>query len=419
MNSNNEVKIKGDGMNGGNLFSSLNPLRRMTHCTGIFLDWHYRPTEKNTSYFDNFVVFCLRVTYLALVSITFYACFEVWQTIQAVLSPSWRVIEELVLYFVMMIPFVQAFFTSIFFLNRRKELLNFLESFYLLETEFCIPSSHVKKSRLIAYFIYGIAMLFTFVGVCFVIMQPSYVVNGTVVYLPYYLNYYEIFRDNISEQLLEMFHIWSFAGISIPYLLSDLVPSFVYYHSGVVLKSIATEMEHMLLLNTATSAAAVMDPDGRKIHHIWAIYDRLANLVRRANEMFGYMLLLDYGIKFFLVSLLVHSVLATMRNQDDLAFTIVHLAAAICIATRLIMGVLLKSYLYQSSKTLSNQITSLTNRHWFCMNKNQRKLLLMFQKDVDRDQLIANPLDLFYITPGLLLAMLSLTVTYVIILFQS
>ena len=335
-------------------------------------------------------------------------------------------IEELVLHFVITMPFVQAFYTFIFFLIRRKDLFDFLERFYLLETEFVIPSGPIRKQRLVAYLTIGLAITLTITGACFVTLNPSKVENGTIEYYPYYLTYYATFRDIFTEPILEMFQIWSFFCLAIPYLLSDLVPSFIYYHSGAIVNAICEDIQKTLLvissgigLSSETQVDDSLDSDGREIHRIWMKYDRLALLVRNTNQTFGPMVFFDYGIKFFLVSLLAHSVLATLRESNETVFNIVHLAMAICIAARLISGILLKSNLYRSSKNLSNQISTMTIHHWFCINKSQRKLLIMIQQDVERDKLIANPLDLFYISPGILLAMLSLTVTYIIILFQT
>ena len=93
----NKVKCRNNGMNnnvGSYLFSSLSPLRVMTHYSGIFLDWCYSPISNNASYSGILFVFLLRmaISFLAFLSITAMAVFEVWQTVQKVLSPSWKAI---------------------------------------------------------------------------------------------------------------------------------------------------------------------------------------------------------------------------------------------------------------------------------------------------------------------------------------
>lgn len=425
----NKVKdIRSDSNDSaGFLFSSLDPLWRLTRYLAILLDWCYRPMTKDA---DHPVERCLRiaVTCLALYSVVVMTAFEAWQTIQGILSPSWTDVGELVFYFVVALPFLQTSWNLIFFLARRKELVDFFEQFHLLEMEFSnIQTGPIRKERWVTYLAFGITTAFTLVGASYVILQPSYTsVNGTLIYHPYYLPYYQTFRDSFTVPFLGIFQVWACTCVAIMQLLGDLVPAFTYYHSGVVMTAICDQIRDELLPSPAKSngkpAAALtfgIDQEGRTIHRIWTKYDKLSGLVRKANRLFGSMLLVDYGLKFFLIALLTYSVLGNLRSTTNVSFTLIHFGIAVCLTTRLISGVLLKSHLYRSAKRVSNRIASLINRHWFGVNRDQRKVFLTFQEQIDRDQLTAHPLDLFHITPALLLAMLSLTVSYIIILFQT
>ncbi len=88
------------------------------------------------------------------------------------------------------------------------------------------------------------------------------------------------------------------------------MPTFVYYHCGAAIFGIRDEIGELLpsLVLTEESDEA-HQKNGRHLHTILAKHKNVRDLVRTANNLFGSLMAIDYGLKFFMICLLAFAVM--------------------------------------------------------------------------------------------------------------
>lgn len=224
--------------------------------------------------------------------------------------------------------------------------------------------------------------------------------------------------DIFPLEFLLTFEVVTFLLLMFYQTLADLIPSFIYCHTGAAITAILDEIndkKDTIFTGINTDGAELMDPC-RILLEIWSKYYRIRQLVRRANDLFGWMLLIDFGIKFYMmVSLLYYELyFGIFTLITTIAFLLVLLTCVI----RLVNGVSLITEVESSREQLIFQMSIHYNTYWLDMESKVRKVYSAFKSEVSSDQLAASPMGLFNINAGLLLSILSLTVTYLVILFQ-
>ncbi len=86
---------------------------------------------------------------------------------------------------------------------------------------------------------------------------------------------------------------------------------------------------------------------------------------------------------------------------------------------RFITTILLCSRLYAAGEHLQSNICRFLAVTWFRLKPDERQFFTAFLVRVQDDGIVASPLGLYPIRPSILLALLSLMVTYLIVLLQS
>lgn len=197
-------------------------------------------------------------------------------------------------------------------------------------------------------------------------------------------------------------------------ILADLIPSFIYYHAGTTITSIHDEINNK---KDVFFKYSFKNKEGRDLLRIWSKYNRVRRLVKRADQLFGWMLLFDFGIKFFMVCLLSYNLLAN-STRNTATTQIISLFLMITYIIRLVNSVSLMSEVQESRVLLTAQMSVHHNTHWMDVDAESRQVLSDFKMEVIADQLAASPLGLFTVNHGLMLTLLSLIVTYLLILIQ-
>lgn len=415
---------------GNFLLDSLRPLWRMTQFLGILFDW-CQPTIDAvclaTAY--RFVVIWLTIS-----TVAFMTVFELYQTVIFLTRQGpkkemkFSTVHSLVAIYYWLVPLVQTCWILLYFLFLSKSLLSFFKLFRYLEDQHSPYLARIKKNNLIIiYLTFGFASLLTLFGACYMVINDDHQI--------YLLTYRELFIKTFTERFLDFFQMSVFFLVVIFQLLSDLVPAFVYCHSGYVVRAIQEALQDVFIQTNnqlkphpsspdekgtaGPSARTHLDPEGRTLHTIWSKYDSLRLLVQQADFLFGKLIVFDCGVKFFMISVSSYSVLRSIRESTTIdRAIIVSVGIFTAYLVKLIFCTLLQSNLYYSSKKLVLRLAAWQHAHWYNLNLNQRKVMAAFYGQVRKDQLSASPLKLYTITPNLLLTMLSLTVTYMIIFLQ-
>lgn len=404
--------------NGNFLCDSLRPLWKLTHYTGILFDWCV-PLSFNASCSSALIRYCIMS--LSVGSLVIMTIFQTYQMFAVIVSDTWDIIDDLVIHFIWFIPLPHTCWNVAFFITRRRELLAFFEKFHQLEKQTHSTPVHSLARRQVVFWFHAIFGLLLSVGIAIMIC-----------YYPeefYFPTYYPMLRNIFTAPLLGIVEFVAFGVVLIYQSLTDLVPAFVYYHCDSLSAAIQNDLRGAIPIgilpgrrNSSNIAVVELeekqDREGRLIHAVWSKYVVLRNLVKASDLMFGPLLLINYGMKFFMICMMTFSGLNDFRSTP-LFDVIVPLVISGFYVFRLTCCVMLKSQLYRSRERLITELVGCVNGYWFDLSWSEREVLISLQEQVERDQLTASPLGLFSVTPGILLTTASLTLTYIIILMQS
>jgi len=141
-------------------------------------------------------------------------------------------------------------------------------------------------------------------------------------------------------------------------------------------------------------------------------------LFQKKKKMCDFWYIVDHGTKLSLTCTLTSMALSTAKDVevDKLAV----LTTAITFVFRFLTGLLHAAQLSCSSSNLKATASSLLrSKHCYKMTQEERSFAFLFIHRLQDHQLAACPrLNLYCVTYSILLTVLSLTVSYVMILFQ-
>ena len=420
------------------LDETLRPLWELTHYCGILLDW-CRPISKDNHSFYKVT----RFVWISLLFLLLFAIFsfEMIQLVRGIESaPS---IHVMILNILWSVPLLVGFIVQEQFLRYRREFLRFFQDWRALETEIgqLNPDCVMCKSRGMHLMMYAIHAGMTIAGLTALGLD---IFNHPEA--PYLISTYQIVRETIPPPLICLIHLTPI-GFTLTFLvLGDLVPSFTYYHAALAVNCLEKNMVKFCSNNISNDSVLSVkslaneqlinqgidcwkrlpemppcEPDGY-VHLIWKQYDNIDRMVNRANSLFGTFWVCSQGVIIFMITALLYSVFyylddaLRMRSVDQI---LPYLLNFIALTFRLISSTLISSHLYRSAIKFRVTLNHLFNQHWFQLSKPDRELLRSFLLRISTDHLIASPLDLYDITPSILLTVLGLVVSYVIVLLQS
>jgi len=206
-------------------------------------------------------------------------------------------------------------------------------------------------------------------------------------------------------------------------IVFELIPSFVFYHAAKNVEAMETEIQNDIMMDAEGSQST--QEVGERIKQIWARFENLNSLVNRANKIFGPMIILNHGVSLFSVCCTVYSLFYWIQSQGkaDAATQYVPwqglLLYLLVLLPRIIFSIYLMSKLKKRSNSLTGTVTQLLAFRCNFSGKEERCNTKAFLNRLQFAGLSACPGGFYHITPSVLLNLLSLTVSYTIILLQS
>jgi len=201
--------------------------------------------------------------------------------------------------------------------------------------------------------------------------------------------------------------------------LIDIVPTFVYYHAANMVEAITWEIRE-IAKNEAPSSVS----NSGMVHSLRSRLETLIAMVDRTNKLFGSMVILCQGILFFIICCGVYNFLLTVKGSsyDDIAFNVpaVFLTTLALFPPRLVFTISFMSKLNSSSDQLLSAVSYFSYQREFCADsKEERRVVRSFIGRLSQTKLAANPSGFYKIKPSVFLNLLSLIVTYTVILMQT
>lgn len=317
-----------------------------------------------------------------------------------------------------------SFATHFNLLLHHKELVKFFEDFKKnlapMNNMRSIRATHevtLNKICLLTYFLYFIIMIL-------------FMVVASMRLIPYLTNANTAnFKDFIS---ILTFTIKVLRGLGDVYAsfftgLADIIPIFIYYHAAIAVEMLVQQwqsMMHIMLKEEKERnqedrikikpTVSVFEEETRQISRL---YDSIVHFVSRTDHLFGHIMILSKGLSIFVICTIVPTLIDNSSLNPSKSLFPYILTVFIF---RLVWPIFMLSKLYTSTERLRAAVLSFqfkTNLNNILPSEEKAvKFLLIQLKD---DKLAASPLGLYSITPSTLLHILSIVLTYIIILLQS
>ena len=306
-------------------------------------------------------------------------------------------------------------FTCASFILKREKLWNFFEDWRQMETRFQMNQQNSSKTKKLKQMVVATNWL----------MYGSVVIAASllILYRPdasYLLSHYKKVRDSVGLPGVIIFHAVTVFSNFIIESLSGAVPGFIFYHSAQVLRSFKTDAEQIFkkfsYRNTpASSLESSLFQAG--MHDICLRYELVSKLVKRANRLFGTMMIFNHGTVLFMIVTLFYSIFYQLkRSRID---SITYFGGMLPYVYQLLIGHLLAAQLHSASKKLRLKFSSLLAKHSIYLTREDVCIASSFLNHLQEDQLAARPLDLYEITSSNFLTFTTLIISYVIVLLQT
>lgn len=395
------------------LINTMRPLWKMTQSTGILLDWVGSPlTSTPPQLMINIKSLCnIFISSIAFFSLScsfaFIACKIITKLMEPQSNPSVFSVIIGVLFAVP--PFISSL-NLLMLLFIRKDLAKLIEDFHHFESQqlsFSTNQGHVefRKRRRNAFIKTISTNLTLFLGASwtFYDQQDQYILFTAD----------HTMANIFPIPVLITFEIMVIFLCLLYQILVDLIPSLIYHHAGIAIAAIHDEInfKENILFKTGN------DDSKGILLQIWSKYIRVRQLVKRTDKLFGWMLILDFGIKFFMICLFSYNFLANTKVNQPID-SVTPFIVLVTYIIRLMNSVSLMAKVQESRELLTAQMSVHHNTHWLDMDAEVQKVFCAFKSELSSDQLAASPFGLFSVNNELMLSLFSLIVTYLLILIQ-
>ena len=204
--------------------------------------------------------------------------------------------------------------------------------------------------------------------------------------------------------------------------LSGAVPGFVFYHAGQILRSIKCDIEHTFIQLTDNSNIKMLSSSARstfqiQMHAIFLRYEILSKLVKRANKLFGALMIFNHATLLFMIVVLLYSIFHQIqRSRID---ALIFFSAIIPYSYLLLINHLLSAQLSSASSKLKFTLSSMMARNCLRLTKEDLSIASIFLSHLQEDKLAARPLNLYSINNSSILTLTSIIISYVMVLLQA
>ena len=391
------------GGNGNTLERSLRPLWMATHYGGITLDW--------CKEFPNRSRISIAIRWISIVGSFFLLIsgfgFELYQ-LSMEITKSNSTISSIMPNLLWFSSYPSSIATLFIFIFNHKDLLLLFKDWADLEMKqqgiLFQMKSHLKRLLYCVYGGYGLLITCGFVIGFFTLLNDP---DAT-----YLLSHYKVIREALTLPVIILFHMVSLIHAYVFNIIADLAPAWTFYHAGQMLRSLSLEVEeHFLRLSNDLPCKA-----HPSYHDIRAKYETLSQLTERANRLFGWINIVNYGVLLAVICSESYIVVSNIRSSN--LFTYYHFFVMTIYVMRLLTSFLIASQLETASEKFRLAVSILLAGE-AKLGQEECKKWELFLNRLREGALIGRPLDLFEMSPSLVLTIVNLIITYVIVLLQS
>ena len=374
---------------------SLRPIYLTSYYTGILQDWccdHHRPGRsiRTLRYISTTVVF------LMLGSMLVFEIFQLGSELSKITS-----IHSILPNLLWICTFPLSLMVLIRYHFYRCDFLSFFDKWRRLEAWLVYVNASSSINWLSKFIVgsYALMSFGLFAGLYFLTQrQPD---------ASFLLSSYPLMRKWFTLPVLSGIHVVLVFFSWILLSLADLVPALIFAYSARILNALNSEVERHFSVGDYVQG----------MRRTWLRYETLSQLTDKANRLFGWLIFIDYAVKFSMICVLFYVLCRNFFNQDADSFTF--LFGAISYIFRLVACNILASRLHSESIRFESTVSSLVSLNCIDMTGQEREIIGFFLRRLEQNPLGAQVLGMIEITPKILLTMTSLIISYVIVLLQS
>lgn len=375
---------------GFSLEGSLRPLWMISHYGCFLFDWCRPMPIKNRLTVS--IAHC--IGFISLFVMIAMCMFEMVQLVLEIIKPTSN-IHTVIPNLIWFCNFPSAIATAVVFIFQNEDMLSFFAHWKQLELQLDISPKIVNFKRLY-YFVYA-----SYGIISIDLMIAIYLIMRNKMEASYLLSHYPIVRDHLPDHAVLFFHLTSGSILWFFVILSDLVPAWTFYHASLAIRSLSLAVEKR--------------PSGSGIQQIRFLYDMSSGLIERANNLFSWLMIIDHVVLFFMICAQFYTVCSSFRQADWA--TCAYFSGAVIFSLRLLTSISMASRLHSSYDRLKLEVSiAMTSEK---MNRDDCRRFKLFLIRMKASPLAARPLHLYKIKPSTLTTIISLTLTYTIVLLQS
>lgn len=304
-----------------------------------------------------------------------------------------------------------AFFLCYHFIYQQ-EIFQFLKHWEEIEARYLTHFDGTKKKlKIIMYGVYLPMLVFAPITTFnWNLKDPRHVV---------FFSIYPIF-DSWNIYLFPSISAFIAYFTQLHYFVGEIVPALFFYHVGCVIVDLKRELQDndfnsRLPDRILISSLYLQFRNEKPFRQIWEKYETILQCVGQGNKLFQSVILCHQFSGFAFLSIGVYAI--TVVPDRSLSFSF--MATTIMVMLRFIGVNWLMSHPYLSCGELETAVTDLLSKKWDSLAEEDRQFFTAFQERLSNANMAAIPFNLYTITPYNLLSVLSLIITYAIVLFQS
>ena len=394
-----------------NLEKSLSPLWKWTYYIGFTFDWCRRiPNQSRLS----IIIRCL-VIFFSFVFQVYAISFSIYDLCRVVINPE-KKFRDVVLKTIVLGDRPLVLYVWFYFLRYRADIQTFFSDWGRMEEKFTkgFDSATIKRTVIIiysVYYTYGFLFLFVFVGIFTTSTSPISASDDWII------NYYpDLVLNTPYTIFVRLIPPVSITFVTVFFPLIDILPAIVYCHAAKLVEAMRWDVRDLI---TNVSGNKVSKSD--HVYNLWSRFETLTFLVDRADRLFGGIIIICHGILFFCTCTIVYSLLNTIKNPSDdgLNTLPLYLTCLFQYPSRLLFSVCFLSKLNDSSAKLRSAVAYLSHRLERSSDKEERRIMRSFYNRLKETKLAACPSGFYKVKSSVLLTLLSLIVSYTIILLQT
>ena len=373
------------------LIGSWEPIERCLKYSGLVSDFLVKSEEK--SYFSRvigyFVLFSgALLVFISIVSMGVQLVIGIWGQADVL---------KLFQYSALFFFYISCFWTVRIYLQRHQILQLFNEWKSIEQQLRCFNRSSMKSVIKLYHINYFASIILLPIGVAaWNFMEPNQLIS---------LSYYPVLRQTFGVHCLclasaannYLFVTWFFS-------LSELLPTLFFFHAGCAIENLLLEWK-------------IRQGNGMSIHQIWKRYETIHRLADRANEYFGTNIAAADLNQIITICVCSYSCIYYLKRDPSRCFPF--LIAAICTVLHTILINRLMSHYYLSGQKLATLATGLLCEKWHSLHRDDFDVLLAFSSALRKENMAVCPLNMYSVKPKNLLSILTVVVTYVIVLIQT